>query len=40
MKIDIPILGLNENEAVPMNISVRDTETGTIIGGITVIVIG
>ncbi|WP_289021567.1 hypothetical protein [Desulfobacter postgatei] len=39
MKLDIPVLGLTENEAVPMNISVRDPETGIIIGGITIFIV-
>lgn len=39
MKIEIPKLGLNNNEAVPMKLSAVDPETGESIGEITVIVI-
>lgn len=40
MKITVPNLGLKENEAVPMSLTVKDSETGIIIGGITVLVVG
>lgn len=40
IKVDVPMLGLKENEAVPMSFTVKDPETGEIIGGITVLVVG
>lgn len=40
LKIDIPVLGLKEDEAAPMNVLVRDPQTGNIIGGITLLIVG
>jgi len=39
MKIQIPMLDLRDNEAIPMKLSVIDPETGESIGEITVIVV-
>ncbi len=40
IKVEVPMLDLKENEAVPMSLTVKDPETGEIIGGITVLVVG
>ncbi|AZU62558.1 hypothetical protein [Neobacillus mesonae] len=39
MKLNIPQLGLKDKEAVPINISVLNPETGKILGGITIVVV-
>lgn len=39
MNLRVPIFGLKDNEAVPLELSVKDPETGRIIGGITLLVV-
>jgi hypothetical protein len=38
--LEIPHLGLNPNEAIPMDITVTDTQTGAVLGGITLLIVG
>lgn len=40
MSMTVPNLGLKENEAVPMHLTAVNPQTGEVIGGITILVIG